>query len=172
MLAFAAGRIMDAETEVGTGAAKGARTPMREVRRNGCRARDRDTRAALEIPGLRKGSSFPRFPEPRRRAEQALVAVIREACVHGVSTRSVDDPVRATGAGGMSRSRVSRLCAGIDARVNALLSRPPEGAWCSPSDLNRGRLDGSPPARRQPCEGARGRPDRQPRRDDRRGGQR
>jgi transposase-like protein len=132
MLAVAAERIMEAEVEVRTGATKGARTPMREVQRNGYRDRDWDTRAgriALEIPKLRKGSYFPSFLEPRRTAEKALVAVIQEAYVHGVSTRSVDDLVKAMGAGGMSKSQVSRLCAEIDERVNAFLSRPLEGAW-------------------------------------------
>ena len=96
------------------------------------RDRDWDTRAGritLEIPKLRKGSYFPSFLEPRRTAEKALVAVIQEAYVHGVSTRSVDDLVKAMGAGGMSKSQVSRLCAEIDERVNAFLSLPLEGAW-------------------------------------------
>ena len=92
--------------------------------------RDWDTRAgriALVIPKLRKGSYLPSFLEPRRTAEKALVAVIQEAYVQGISTRSVDDLVKAMGAGGMSKSQVSRLCAEIDERVNAFLSRPLEG---------------------------------------------
>jgi putative transposase len=132
MLAFAAERIMDAEVELLTGASKGARTTLRENHRNGYRDRDWDTRAGrieLAIPKLRKGSYFPSFLEPRRTAEKALVAVIQEAYVHGVSTRAVDDLVKAMGAGGMSKSQVSRLCAEIDVRVNAFLSRPLEGAW-------------------------------------------
>ena len=130
MLAFAAERIMEAETEVAAGAAKGARTPLREAHRNGYRERDWDTRAGrieLAIPRLRKGSYFPSFLEPRRTAEKALVAVVQEAYVHGVSTRAVDDLVKALGAGGMSKSQVSRLCAEIDTRVDAFLSRPLEG---------------------------------------------
>jgi putative transposase len=132
MLAFAAERMMEAEAEGAAGAAKGARTPLRDAHRNGYRAREWDTRAGrieLAIPRLRKGSYFPSFLEPRRTAEKALVAVIQEAYVHGVSTRSVDDLVKAMGAGGMSKSQMSRLCAEIDIRVNAFLSRPLEGAW-------------------------------------------
>jgi transposase-like protein len=102
------------------------------VQRNGYRERTWDTRAgtvALEIPKLRKGSYFPSFLEPRRTAEKALTAVIQEAYVHGVSTRSVDNLVKAMGGSGVSKSQVSRLVEEIDERVNAFLSRPIEGEW-------------------------------------------
>jgi transposase-like protein len=132
MLGFAADRIMEAEAEVAAGAAKGARSPLGEAYRNGYRERDWETRVGridLAIPRLRKGSCFPSFLEPRRTAEKALVAVVQEACVHGISTRAVDDLVKALGAGGMSKSQVCRLCAEIGTRVNAFLSRPLEGRW-------------------------------------------
>ena len=83
----------------------------------------------LAIPKLRKGSYFPASLEPRRTAEKALTAVIQEAYVHGISTRAVDDLVKAMGASGISKSQVSRLCVEIDERVNAFLARPIEGAW-------------------------------------------
>ena len=117
---------MEAEVEARTGASKDARSPMREAQRNGYRDGDWDTRAgriALEIPKLRKGSYFPSFLEPHHTAGKALVAVIHEAYIHGVSTRSVDDLVKAMGAGGMSKRQVSRLSAEIDERVNAFLTR-------------------------------------------------
>src|SRR3954451_756213 len=108
------------------------RSPERLNHRNGYRERAWDTRAGrieLAIPKLRKGSYLPSFLEPRRTAEKALTAVIQEAYVHGVSTRAVDDLVKAMGASGISKSQVSRLCAEIDERVNAFLARPIEGAW-------------------------------------------
>jgi putative transposase len=130
MLSFAAERLMEAEVEARTGAGHGLRDPARQVQRNGYRERAWDTRAGridLEIPRLRKGSYFPSFLEPRRTAEKALTAVIQEAYVHGVSTRSVDDLVKAMGASGVSKSQVSRLVEEIDGRVNAFLGRPIEG---------------------------------------------
>ena len=132
LLAYASERLMAAEVEQLTGAARGARTPDRINYRNGYRERGWETRVGrieLAIPKLRKGSYFPAFLEPRRTAEKALTAVIQEAYVHGVSTRSVDDLVRAMGGTGISKSQVSRLCEDIDERVQAFLSRPIEGSW-------------------------------------------
>ena len=132
LLAFAAERMMELEIEAKTGVPAGARSPARVNQRNGYRERGWDTRVGridLAIPKLRKGSYFPSFLEPRRTAEKALTAVIQEAYVHGISTRAVDDLVKAMGASGVSKSQVSRLCAEIDERVNAFLSRPIEGAW-------------------------------------------
>jgi len=132
MLAFASERIMTAEVEARTGAVHGAREPGRLVQRNGYRERPWDTRVGridLEIPKLRKGSYLPSFLEPRRTAEKALTAVIQEAYVQGISTRSVDDLVKAMGAGGVTKSQVSRLVEEIDERVNAFPRRPIEGEW-------------------------------------------
>ncbi len=81
----------------------------------------------LRIPKLRKGSWFPGFLEPRRMAEKALTAVIEEAYVQGISTRSVDDLVKAVGMDGISKSQVSRLCGEIDEKVQGFLNRPLEG---------------------------------------------
>ena len=132
LLAFASERLMAAEVDQLTGVAAGVRSPDRINHRNGYRERGWETRVGrieLAIPKLRKGSYFPTFLEPRRTAEKALTAVIQEAYVHGVSTRSVDDLVKAMGGTGVSKSQVSRLCAEIDERVNAFLSRPIEGSW-------------------------------------------
>jgi transposase-like protein len=132
MLHFAAGRVMELEMQACTGAAHGVRDPARQVQRNGYRERPWETRAGrieLAIPRLRRGSYFPSFLEPRRTAEKALTAVIQEAYIHGVSTRAVDDLVKAMGGSGISKSEVSRLVEEIDGRVNAFLSRPLEGEW-------------------------------------------
>jgi putative transposase len=132
MIGFTAQRLMELEVEGLTGAAYGEKSPERFVQRNGYRDRIWETRAGtveLRIPKLRKGSYFPGFLEPRRLAEKALAAVVQEAYVHGVSTRSVDDLVKAMGMSGISKSQVSRLCAEIDEKVKAFLSRPIEGDW-------------------------------------------
>lgn len=132
MMAYVANRMMDMEVESLTGAAHGERSASRTNHRNGYRERTWETRAGtvdLAIPKLRKGSYFPAFLEPRRANEKALTAVIQEAYVHGVSTRSVDDLVKAMGMTGISKSQVSRLCAEIDERVQAFLNRPIEGSW-------------------------------------------
>ena len=132
MIGFAAHRLMELEVEGLTGAAYGEKSQERQVQRNGYRDRSWETRAGtveLRIPKLRKGSYFPGFLEPRRMAEKALTAVVQEAYVQGVSTRSVDDLVQAMGMSGISKSQVSRLCSEIDDKVKAFLNRPIEGDW-------------------------------------------
>jgi putative transposase len=126
--------IMEAEATELTGAAKGERNPdARLTHRNGYRERRWDTRVGtipLDVPRVRDGGYLPSLLEPRRRAERALLAVVQEAYVSGVSTRRVDDLVRALGITGVSRSEVSRMCAPLDAEVQAFRSRPLGEAAC------------------------------------------
>jgi putative transposase len=132
MIGFAVQRLMELEVSSLTSASHGERSAERINQRNGYRDRDWETRAgtvALRIPKLRRGSYFPGFLEPRRMAEKALTAVIQEAYVQGVSTRSVDDLVKAMGMSGISKSQVSRLCGEIDEKIATFLDRPLEGDW-------------------------------------------
>ena len=132
MLGFVADRLMALDVDQLCGAGAHQRSADRANHRNGYRARAWNTRAGtvdVQIPKLRKGSYFPEFLEPRRVAEKAMTAVIQEAYVQGLSTRSVDDLVKAMGMTGVSKSQVSRLCGEIDERVDAFLKRPLEGEW-------------------------------------------
>ena len=122
--------IMDAEVSSRIGAEYGERSPERVTQRNGYRSRAWDTRVGtmeLHIPKLREGSYFPSLLEPRRRSERALLAVIQQAYVEGVSTRRVDDLVKALGCEGISKSQVSRICQELDVVVDGFLGRLLDG---------------------------------------------
>jgi len=121
--------VMDADVSQRIGAERHEHTPDRLAYRNGYRPRRWDTRAGtvdLRIPKLREGSYLPAFLEPRRRSEQALLAVIQQAYVEGVSTRRVEDLVQALGCSGISKSQVSRICGALDEQVQAFRERPLE----------------------------------------------
>jgi putative transposase len=119
--------LIELEATERIGAARYERSDARVTERNGARGRVLSTQAGdvrLRIPKLRKGSFFPSILEPRRRIDQALYAVVMEAYVHGISTRSVDDLVEAMGVEtGISKSEVSRICAGLDGMVGAFRTR-------------------------------------------------
>ena len=122
--------IMEAEVVVQIGAEHGERSPGRLTQRNGYRPRPWDTRVGtleLQIPRVREGSYFPTLLEPRRRSERALLAVVQQAYVEGVSTRKVDALVKSLGCEGISKSQVSRICQELDQAVESFLGRPLDG---------------------------------------------
>jgi putative transposase len=124
--------LMETDVEGLIGAGRYERSGERTTWRNGHRDRTLDTRLGslqLRIPKLRQGSYFPPFLEARKSSEKALIAVIQEAWIGGVSTRRVDDLVQAMGLSGISKSQVSKLCKEIDERVHAFLDRPLAGEW-------------------------------------------
>ena len=124
--------LMEAEVAQHVGAERYERSPERRGERNGHRERPWDTRVGtmeLRVPRVRDGSYFPALLEPRRRAERALAAVVQEAYVQGVSTRRVDEVVKALGMEGISKSQVSRICAALDGEVERFRTRPLAGAY-------------------------------------------
>jgi putative transposase len=140
--------LMELEVTQHVGAERHARSPERSGQRNGYRERNWDTRVGtipLRVPRVRDGSYFPGLLEPRTRAERALVAVVQEAYVEGVSTRRVDDLVKTLGLEGISKSQVSRLCAELDAEVERFRTRPLVGSypylWVDATFV-KGRVDG------------------------------
>ena len=124
--------LMEVEVSQHLGAERYERTAERNGQRNGYREREWDTRVGtidLKVPRVRDGGYFPSLLEPRKRAEQALVAVVREAYVQGVSTRKVDDLVKALGLDGISKSQVSRVCQTLDEEVERFRSRKLDGSY-------------------------------------------
>jgi putative transposase len=124
--------LMEMEVEEHVGAARHERNPRRVGQRNGYRERSWDTRVGtvdLKVPRVRDGGYFPSLLEPRRRSEKALAAVVQEAYVHGVSTRKVDELVKALGMGGISKSRVSEVCEELDKEVERFRNRPLESSY-------------------------------------------
>ncbi|MGH7777366.1 MAG: IS256 family transposase [Candidatus Dormibacterales bacterium] len=131
-LKLLAQELMEAEVTELAGAGRHERSRERQAYRNGYREREWDTRVGtidLEIPKLRQGSYFPSLLEPRRRHEKALLSVVQEAYVHGVSTRSVDQLAEALGLKGISKDQVSRICRELDGQVEAFRTRPLEGEY-------------------------------------------
>src|SRR5918994_1062568 len=132
-VAVVARELMEAEIAAEIGAARGEVSPERTTHRNGYRPRAWETRVGeieLAVPRKREGSAyFPSFLEPRKRSEQAIVAVVLEAYVNGVSTRKVDRLVEQLGIRGMSKDRVSALCRALDGQVRAFRERPLEGGY-------------------------------------------
>ena len=124
--------LMELEVTQHVGADRHERTPLRTGQRNGYREREWDTRVGtieLQVPRVRDGSFFPTLLDPRKRAERALVAVVQEAYVQGVSTRRVDDLVQALGMNGISKSQVSRICKELDTEVELFRNRRLEGRY-------------------------------------------
>ena len=155
---------MDAEVSAQIGAQHSERNPDRLTYRNGYRSRDWDTRVGtmeLRIPKVREGSYFPSLLEPRRRSEKALLAVIQQAYVEGMSTRRVDDLVKALGCDGISKSQVSRICRDLDQVVETCLGRPLDAGAACPTPYFRSRMAFSISAwRRWSASGARVSPSR------------
>ena len=129
-LRVVADAVMDVDASAKIGAEPGERSPDRQTYLNGYRSRQWDTRVGtmeLRIPKLREGSYFPSLLEPRRRSEKALLAMVQQAYVEGVSTRRVDDLAKAPGCDGISKSQVSRICGELDRVVDSFLERPLDG---------------------------------------------
>ncbi|MFN2616527.1 MAG: IS256 family transposase, partial [Thermoleophilaceae bacterium] len=125
-------QMMEAEVAATAGADRYEHSDERVAYRNGYRPRGFDTRVGsieLQIPRLRSGSYFPSFLEPRRRSEQALVSVVQEAYINGVSTRKVERLVEQLGVAGMNKDQVSRLCRRLDEQVRIFRERPLEGRY-------------------------------------------